>query len=85
MTNNEMERRITAYRPRKAMFAKAFLDGATLLESNPGVHGGRCEFCSRKEDGGGLLTYRLRCGDLIFAGGRCAQFMDYLNSHPPRA
>jgi hypothetical protein len=84
MTDSEIERRIVAYKPRKAKFASAFFNGATRT-GNMRASGERCEMCDRKEHGGGLSVFRLRDGDEMLAGGRCGVYVDYLIAHPTRA
>ena len=83
MTNAEIERRITEYPSRKARFQGAYEEGAT--RTNARTRGDKCATCRREEHGGSLFTYRLRDGSTLEVGGRCADYLDYLNANPGRA
>jgi hypothetical protein len=84
MTDNETERRILAYKPRRARISAVYFDGPRRTGSRQ-TRGERCAICNRKEHGGGLAVFRLRDGNQVLVGGRCADFLDYLIAHPTRA
>lgn len=85
MTDSEIERRVTAYKIRKARFAKAIDDGAIRGSRPHRAHGERCAMCNREEHVGGLCSFQLRDGNEMVVGGRCAEFLDYLIAHPTTA
>jgi hypothetical protein len=70
------------YKPRRRQLALALHDGARRTDSALRTGGECCVICGRRETGGGLIVYRLRDGQDLLLGHRCAEYLDYLIEHP---
>ncbi len=77
-----MERRIRQYAPRKRRLREAIEDNAARLGERKQKTKQRCAICTRIEDGGGLLCYKLRDGQELLVGDRCATYLDCLIADP---
>jgi hypothetical protein len=64
----------------RTLFA-AVADGAKRTDAVQSKRG-KCTFCNRRENGGGLRVYTLRDGSEVFAGGRCSEYLDFLLANP---
>ncbi len=85
MTNAEIERRIQHFRVRKGRLSRAIQDGAVRVPGRRAAAREQCDMCKRREGGGGLVCYRLRDGQDLIVGDRCAMYIDYLTKNPTRA
>jgi hypothetical protein len=86
MTDRELPERLDKnYAPRKRRLADALQGGARRADRPIRSEGGLCAICHRKEHGGGLVPYELRDGHELLVGHRCAEYLDYLASHPEYA
>ncbi len=70
------------YKTRIRRLNYAVQDGARRTDMPLRSNGERCAICTLKERGGGLFTYALRDGQELLVGHTCAEYLDYLLSHP---
>jgi hypothetical protein len=73
------------YKPRRRRLCDALRDEAQRTDQPLNSNKGRCAICTLKEHGGGLVPYRLRDGQELLLGHRCAQYLEYLIAHPEYA
>lgn len=73
------------YKIRKRRLTNAIRDGAERSARPLRTTGEACAICLLKEHGGGLLVYQLRDGQELLVGHKCADYIDYLVSHPDYA